>query len=167
MSDLPVRRGSASSSLGRWPRTADPFEQMKELMGFDPFEQIDRLVGGDRAWSFNPAFEVKETRDAYIFKADLPGIKDEDLEITLTGDRLTISGKRETEKREDSDRFYAYERSFGSFSRSFTLPEGVNTENCNAELKDGVLLLRLPKVPEVQPKRIQVGGSQEKGHVKA
>ena len=168
MSDLPVRRGSGTSSLGRWPRTADPFEQMKELMGFDPFDQVERLLGTDRSWSFNPAFEVKETKDSYIFKADLPGIREEDLEISLTGDRLTISGKRENEKKEESDRFYAYERSFGSFSRSFTLPEGVDAEHCNADLKDGVLNLRLPKVPEVQPKRIQVsGGSKDKGHVKA
>jgi HSP20 family protein len=168
MSDLPVRRGSGTSSLGRWPRAADPFEQMKELMGFDPFDQVERMLGTDRSWSFNPAFEVKETKDSYIFKADLPGIREEDLEISLTGDRLTISGKRENEKKEESDRFYAYERSFGSFSRSFTLPEGVDAEHCNADLKDGVLNLRLPKVPEVQPKRIQVSSSaKDKGQVKA
>jgi HSP20 family protein len=71
-------------------------------------------------------------------------------------------------KEEDTDRFYAYERSYGSFSRSFTLPEGVDGEHRNAELKDGVLNLRLPKVPEVQPRRIQVGSTENKqGQVKA
>ncbi len=169
MADLPVRRGSGSS-VGRWTRGFDPFEQMKELMGFDPFEQVGRMVGGgERSLSFVPAFEVKETKDAYIFKADLPGVKEDDLDITLTGDRLTISGKRETEKQEESDRFYAYERSYGSFSRSFTLPEGVDVNQCNADLKDGVLHLRLPKLPEVQPKRIQVGtnDANKQGKVKA
>jgi HSP20 family protein len=170
MADLPVRRGSGQSSMGRWTRGIDPFERMKELMGFDPFEQMGRMVsGGEQTWNFVPAFEVKETKDAYIFKADLPGVKENDLDITLTGDRLTISGKRETEQQEESDRFYAYERSFGSFSRSFTLPEGVDVNACNAELKDGVLHLRLPKLPEVQPKRIQVGTSDtsKQGKVKA
>jgi HSP20 family protein len=170
MADLPVRRGGSGASLGRWNRGFDPFERMRELIGFDPFEQMGRMVGGqEQTWNFVPAFEVKETKDAYIFKADLPGVKEGDLDITLTGDRLTISGKRETEKEDESDRFYAYERSYGSFSRSFTLPEGVDGEHCAAELKDGVLNLRLPKVPEVQPKRITVGvgGSDKQGKVKA
>ncbi|WP_257459114.1 Hsp20/alpha crystallin family protein [Archangium lipolyticum] len=171
MADLPVRRGSGSSSVGRWTRGFDPFEQMRELMGFDPFERMGRIVGGggEQTWSFVPAFEVKETKDAYIFKADLPGVKESDLDITLTGDRLTIGGKRETEQQEESDRFYAYERSYGSFSRSFTLPEGVDGEHVTAELKDGVLNLRLPKLPEVQPKRIQVGATDasKQGKVKA
>ncbi|HZH14137.1 MAG TPA: Hsp20/alpha crystallin family protein [Archangium sp.] len=169
MADLPVRRGSGAP-VGRWTRGLDPFERMKELMGFDPFEQMGRIVGGGEApLGFIPAFEVKETKDSYIFKADLPGVKEGDLDITLTGDRLTISGKRETEKEEDSDRFYAYERSYGSFSRSFTLPEGVDANNVNAELKDGVLHLRLPKQPEMQPKRIQVSttDANKQGKVKA
>ena len=168
MADLPVRRGSGPS-VGRWNRGFDPFEQMRELMGFDPLEQMGRMVSGqERGLGFIPAFEVKETKDAYIFKADLPGVKDNDLDITLTGDRLTISGKRETEKEEDSDRFYAYERSYGSFTRSFTLPEGVDANNVNAELKDGVLHLRLPKQPEMQPRRIQVSTTDNKqGKVKA
>jgi HSP20 family protein len=106
---------------------------------------------------------VKETKDAFIFKADLPGVDEKDLEVTLTGDRMVVSGKRESEKREESDRFYAYERSFGSFSRAFTLPEGVDGEHVQAELKNGVLTLTLAKRPEVQPRRIQVGsGSTEK-----
>ncbi|PTL76303.1 Hsp20/alpha crystallin family protein [Vitiosangium sp. GDMCC 1.1324] len=170
MADLPVRRGSGASSLGRWTRGFDPFERMRELMGFDPFEQMGRMVsGGEQTWNFVPAFEVKETKDAYIFKADLPGVKESDLDITLTGDRITISGKRETEQQDESDRFYAYERSYGSFSRSFTLPEGVDVNQVNAELKEGVLNLRLPKLPEVQPKRIQVGTSEtgKQGKVKA
>jgi len=170
MADLPVRRGGGSTApTTRRTRGLDPFERMQELMGLEPIEQMGRWFGTDQTWNFIPAFEVKETNDAYIFKADLPGVKEEDLDITLTGDRITISGKRENELQEDSDRFYAYERSFGSFSRSFTLPEGVDVEHCVADLKDGVLHLRLSKLPEVQPKRIQVGTSEgnKQGKVKA
>jgi HSP20 family protein len=76
---------------------------------------------------------------------------------------LTVSGKREEEKREEGERFYAYERRHGSFTRSFTLPEGVDVEHINAELKEGVLSLTVPKRPEVQPKRIQLGGGKVKG----
>jgi HSP20 family protein len=169
MADLPVRRGGGVAPLARWARGVDPFERMRELMRFDPLEEMTRITGGrEQEWNFVPAFEVKETKDSYIFKADLPGVKESDLDITLTGDRITISGKRESEKEQDTDRFYTYERSYGSFSRSFTLPEGVDSEHCNAELKEGVLHLRLPKVPEVQPKRIQVGGTENKqGKAKA
>ncbi len=164
MADLPVRRGG-SGGIQR-NREWDPFQRMQEMMNWDPFEVMNQwLTGGGRegGLAFVPTFEVKETKDAFIFKADLPGVEEKDLEITLTGDRITVSGKRESEKREEGERFYAYERSYGSFSRAFTLPEGVNPDAVNAELKNGVLTLRLPKRPEVQPKRITVGsGSGEK-----
>jgi len=140
-------------------RERDPFSQMQELMNWDPFEAMTQLLGGSRGAvpSFVPAFEVKETQDAFVFKADLPGVQEKDLDISLTGDRLVVSGKRESEKREENERYFAFERSFGSFSRAFTLPEGVDANNIAADMKDGVLHLRLPKLPEVQPKRIKVG----------
>jgi HSP20 family protein len=159
MADLPTRRGSAGGGIQR-AREWDPFQRMQEMMNLDPFELMNQwLTGGGRqgAPTFVPAFEVKETKDAFIFKADLPGVDEKDIEITVTGDRLVVSGKRELERREESDRFYAYERSYGSFSRAFTLPEGVDPDNVKAELKNGVLGLTLPKRPEVQPKRITVG----------
>jgi HSP20 family protein len=105
---------------------------------------------------------VKETKDSYVFKADLPGVKEENLDVSLTGNRLTISGQRQEEKKEEGDRHYVYERSFGSFSRSFTLPEGIDVDHVQAELKDGVLNVVVPKKPEVQPKRILVKGEGEK-----
>lgn len=155
---------------GIYPRRErDPFSQMQELLGLDPFEAMTQLLGGTRgaaAPSFIPAFEVKETKDAFIFKADLPGVQEKDLDISLTGDRLVVSGKRESEKREENERYFAYERNFGSFSRAFTLPEGVDADHIAADLKDGVLNLTLPKKPEVQPKRIQVGGKVGGGEKK-
>lgn len=171
MADLPVRRGSGGGGLQR-AREWDPFQRMQEMMGMDPLELMSQwLTGGGRegALTFLPAFEVKETKDAFIFKADLPGVEEKDIEVTVTGDRIVVSGKRELEKRDESDRFYAYERSFGTFSRAFTLPEGVNSEAVNAELKNGVLTISLPKRPEVQPKRIKVGSgtSEKKEQIKA
>ena len=94
MADLPVRRGSGSGvSRREW----DPFQRMQELMGFDPLETMGQLLGGRElagAAGYLPAFDVKETKDAFIFKADLPGVEEKDIEITLTGDRLVVSGKR-------------------------------------------------------------------------
>lgn len=153
MADLPIRRGVASPVRTRgW----DPFERMQELMGADPLEALGRWIG-DREITFAPAFEVKESKDAFVFKADLPGVDEKDLDVTVTGDRIQVSGKREAEKRDEGDRYYMLERSFGSFTRNFTLPEGVDADHVDAELKDGVLTLRLPKRPETQPKKIKLG----------
>jgi HSP20 family protein len=107
---------------------------------------------------------VKETKDAYVFKVDLPGIDEKDLEISLTGNRLTVSGKREAEQRDENDRFYAYERSYGSFSRSFTLPDGADVEDADADMKSGVLMISIPKKPEHQPRKISLksGGDKAK-----
>ncbi|ADO72078.1 Hsp20/alpha crystallin family protein [Stigmatella aurantiaca] len=169
MADLSVRRGTGSTP--QRTREWDPFQQMQELMNWDPFELANHPWFANRQGppAFVPAFEVRETKEAYIFKADLPGVDEKDIEVTLTGDRVSVSGKREREKREESERFYAYERSFGSFSRAFTLPEGVDGDNVRADLKNGVLTLTLPKRPEVQPKRIQVAssGTEQKEHIKA
>lgn len=164
MADLPVRRSGGGSNLQR-SREWDPFQRMQEMMNWDPFELMSPWLTGtgrQATSTFIPAFEVKETQDAFIFQADLPGVDEKDIEVTLTGDRIVVSGKRESEQREESDRFYAYERSFGSFSRAFTLPEGVDGDSVQAELKSGVLTLRLAKRPEVQPRRIQVSSSGEK-----
>ncbi|RJS17080.1 Hsp20/alpha crystallin family protein [Corallococcus sp. H22C18031201] len=166
MADLPVRRGGGERMTAR--REWDPFHRMRELISADPVEELSRLLTGRAdTGGFTPAFDVKETKDAYIFKADLPGVDEKDVDVTLTGDRLTVSGKREVEQRDSSDRFYTYERSFGSFSRSFTLPEGVDAEQVDAQLRDGVLQLTLPKRPEVQPKKIKLGGGPDTGKAKA
>jgi HSP20 family protein len=144
---------------------------MQELIGAEPFRELARSGFGD-AGTFVPTFEVKETKDAYTFKADLPGVKESDVEISLSGNMLTIFGKREEEKKDEGDRYFAYERSYGTFSRSFTLPEGADTEHVRAELKDGVLTIAVPKKPEVQPRRIDVqssgqGKSDDKDRAKA
>jgi HSP20 family protein len=139
----------------------DPLRAMRALLAWDPFREMVPSLGNDdeRALGFAPAFDVKETADAYVFRADVPGVHEADIEATLTGNRLTISGKREQEHEDRSDRYYTYERSYGAFSRSFTLPDGVDGEHPRASLQNGVLEVIVPKRPEVQPKKIDVKGS--------
>ncbi len=151
-----TRRGERHPGYLEW----DPFRIMRQLTRFDPFASLEPLAGMEPQ-VFTPAFDVKETKDSYVFKADLPGVREEDLEIALTGNRLTVSGKREEEEeRREDERYFSYERSFGAFTRSFTLPEGCDPDHVTAELKGGVLSLSVPKRPEVQPKRISIGGAQ-------
>ena len=138
----------------------DPFRMMQEFFRFDrdPFRQMQPFAG-ERG--FMPDFEVKETKDGYLFKADLPGVKDSDLDISISGNVLTISGKRDSEERQEGETFYAYERNFGAFTRSFTLPEAADADHVRADLKDGVLTLLLPKKPEMQPRKITIKAAGE------
>ena len=150
-----VRRGSESGLAASYGW--DPLRLMRDMMSWDPFREIAPSLAGREISGFVPDFDVKETKDAYVFKADLPGVKEKDLEITVTGNRLTVSGKREAEEREEGENYFTFERSYGSFSRTFTLPEGVDGDAIDAKLEGGVLTLRAPKRPEVQPKRISIG----------
>ncbi len=142
---------------GEW----NPFEMMRDLMSWEPFREFTR--GAPAGVEFVPSFEVKERKDAFLLKADLPGVREDDLDVSLTGNRLTISGKREDEKKEEGERYYTYERSYGTFSRSFTLPEGIDSEHIEADLKEGVLNLTIPKRPEVQPKKISLLKGSNRG----
>ena len=151
-----IRRNQAyepAQSSAAW----DPVRVMRDILRWDPFRQVEAVLSRADVHGFTPTFEVTETKDAYLFRADLPGVKEQDLEISLTGTRLSISGHREQERHDQGDTFYASERSYGSFTRSFTLPEGVDGENVAADLKSGVLTLTVPKKPEVQPKKITIG----------
>lgn len=134
----------------------EPFRRLRDWMGWDPFGEMSRIWPAEERLTFAPAFEVIETKEAYLFKADVPGVKEDEIDISITGNRLTVAGKREEENKEESDRYYAYERHYGAFTRSFTLPEGVDIDNIRSELASGVLTLVLPKTPEIQAKRIPV-----------
>jgi HSP20 family protein len=133
----------------------EPFRLMRDFMRWDPYREF--AFPGEQASTFLPSFDVKETTDAYQFTADMPGIRKEDLDIQLAGNRLTISGKRECGSTQEEGRVYAQERSFGTFTRSFTLPEEVESAKVAAELRDGVLHLMIPKSPEVRPRKISIG----------
>jgi HSP20 family protein len=155
-----VRRGSGQNVPSYVTGTEwDPFRLMSNLLGWDPFrEMTPSTQQTGETGMFLPRFEVKETKDGYLFLADVPGVKENDIDISLTGNRLTISGKREAEEHNEGDRFFAYERAYGTFSRSFTLPEGTDPENVRADLKNGVLQVLLPKKPEMQPRKITLQG---------
>lgn len=138
----------------------DPFRMMGELLRWDPFSEFDRFGPGAGGAGFLPAVDVRETRDGFLFRVDLPGVKEEDVDVSLTGNRLTISGQRQDEKREEQDSYHSYECSYGSFSRSFTLPDTTDADNVRAELKNGVLDVTIPKRPEVKARRISLGSRQ-------
>ena len=134
----------------------DSLQIVRDLMGWDPFREMTPYVSRAPLAPFAPQFEVKETKDAFIFKADLPGVEEKNIDVSLTGDRLTVSGLREEEERHEGERFFAYARAFGNFTRAFTLPDGVDGDQVGAELKDGVLTLHIAKKPEHQPKKILI-----------
>jgi len=163
MGDIAVRRenGNRPAPLASWEARRDPLRVMRDLINWDPFGEMIPFASQLPA-GFVPSFEVKETKDAYVFKADVPGVKESDLDITVTGNRLTVSGKREAEKQEQTDRYYSYERSYGYFTRAFTLPEGVDMSAVHADLKEGVLTLSVRKTPEAQPKKIAIQSAAKK-----
>jgi HSP20 family protein len=165
-----VRRGesvptAARRSLLQW----DPFQTMREMLNLEPLPQLLPEIwrGQERLGALVPAFDVWENKDAYLFKADVPGFREQDIDINVTSNRLTISGKREAEQVSETDTYYCSERSAGTFTRSFTLPEGINADQIRADLKDGILTVNVPKTATVQPKRITVQGATSTGKVKA
>lgn len=153
-----TRRGERSMG----PAEPSPWRRLRDLMEWDPFAEMMPFARGEGA-ELNPSFDIKETPDAYVFKADLPGVKEQDLDISLTGTRLSISGHREREERKQDERVFATECSYGSFTRSFTLPEGIDADHVDADLRDGVLTMRVPKRPETQPKKIALRAGEKPG----
>ncbi|MBL8631635.1 MAG: Hsp20/alpha crystallin family protein [Myxococcales bacterium] len=136
---------------------------------FDPFRVVEGLFrvhptadASLRHAEFAPSFDVKETKDAFLFKADLPGVKESDLEISHNGNRLSIVGKREAEERKEGENYFMFERHFGSFQRTFTLPESADVEQIKAELHAGVLSLQIPKRVAAQPRKITISTSEGK-----
>lgn len=160
MSEIVVKKNGGAVTEGtplramremlRW----DPF---RDMVRWDPFREMAPLLSQTfERIDWNPNFDVTETKDAFLFKADVPGVKKEDLEITTTGNRIQISGKRDIEEEKKSDTVYTYERQYGSFTRSFTLPAGADIEHAKSDLKDGVLTLVVPKLAEAQSKKIPI-----------
>jgi HSP20 family protein len=161
MANIAVNKENQTRSAVPYQREWDPLRYMRDLVNWDPFREMSPYVP-QAPTGFIPSFDVKETKDGYLFRADVPGVKESDIEVTLTGNRLTVSGKREFEKHEQSDTFYMFERSYGDFTRSFTLPEGIDANAVSADLKDGVLTLSLKRMPELQPKKIVVKSAAQK-----
>jgi HSP20 family protein len=144
------------ATLVRW----EPFRELSTV-----HSELSRLMNGmfegngRTSDSWTPALDVWETEDELVYAFDLPGIPEESIEVELNDDTLTVSATREQTSEVDRDRFYRFERRFGSFSRAVGLPQGTDESNVKADYRNGVLEVRVAK-PEVQkPRRIQVGGA--------
>jgi HSP20 family protein len=142
-------------ALIRW----EPVREMDTLQSemnrlFDGFFG-SRPDGTGRRWI--PAMDLVESETDFVLRADLPGLKEEDVVIEVKDNVLTISGERQAERGQTDEGYYRVERAFGSFSRSLTLPEGVDADQVNAEFDSGVLEVRIPKPEERKPRRVQIG----------
>ena len=150
-------------ALVRW----DPARELDLLQGdmnrlFDTFFQGrgagTPANGGSRRWI--PPMDLSETDEEFVLRADLPGLDKDDLEIEVKDRVLTISGEREAEHEDRSQGFHRVERSFGRFSRSLDLPDGIEAGAVTAEFDRGVLEVRIPKPEERQPTKVQIGGGK-------
>lgn len=108
--------------------------------------------------TFTPAVDIKETPQEFLVTAEVPGIKKEDIHIEVADNLLALKGERRFEQEEKNESYHRVERSFGAFSRSFTLPTSVKTEAIEAKFHDGLLTVRIPKAEEKVPKKIEIKG---------
>ncbi len=142
---------------------------MWDIVRWDPvrdlaaMREVDRVMGrpfgagGAASAPWSPASDVYETEDAIVITAELPGVKDEDVEITVRDGVLAIGGERRLQDEVDTGRYHRLERSYGSFERRFRIPPGVNDEDIKASVAYGVLRVSIPKPTAAEPKRISIG----------
>ena len=133
----------------------DLFEDFFEGFDPEPFHAYGKATAG-----FAPKLEVTESEKEFTISAELPGLDEKDIEVTLEGDVLTVKGEKKEEHEEKKLGYYRSERSYGAFQRSVVLPETISTGDVRAEVKKGVLKILLPKKPEAQiaHKKIEVKG---------
>ncbi|MBA3765476.1 MAG: Hsp20/alpha crystallin family protein [Acidobacteria bacterium] len=141
----------------------DPFRDLRTLQ-----DEVNRLFStnitrafGDEgiargAW--NPSVDIFENKDQIVLEAELPGMKREDFDLSVENNVITLRGERRFEKKDEGDNYHRVERSYGSFTRSFTLPQTVSAEGAQAEYRNGVLRVTLPKREEVKSRRIEIIG---------
>jgi len=149
-------------SLIRWtPRTdlLDPFAGLAELQEemnrwFDT--SLRRLGRGEFYGNFLPAVDVVEEKDNYLVNVELPGLTKDDVSVTLQDNYLTIKGEKKYEAEKKDAHYYRRERMYGAFSRTIELPSTVDAKKIEAQFKNGVLSVRLPKTEEAKPKQIEV-----------
>jgi HSP20 family protein len=142
----------------------DPFRDLRTLQ-----EEVNRLFStnltrafGDEgiargAWA--PSVDIYENKDQIVLEAELPGMKREDFDLSIENNVITLRGERRFEKTDETDNYHRVERSYGSFTRSFTLPQTVSAEGAKAEYNNGVLRVTLPKREETKARRIEVAGA--------
>jgi HSP20 family protein len=146
------------NSITRW----DPFRNLSSLQ-----EQVNRLfdssfkAGADNAalTTWAPAVDIYETENELVIKADLPDMEEKDIDVRVENNMLTIRGERKFEESVKEDNYLRVERAYGSFSRSFSLPNTVSTDAIQANYKNGVLKVELPKRAESKPKQVKINVS--------
>jgi HSP20 family protein len=136
--------------LTRW----DPFVDFARIS--KDFFDHEEANGSPR---FVPPVDVTEEKEAFLVRAELPGLKPEDVKIDLDKNVLTLSGERKLEKKDEKAGYRRIERRYGAFSRSFVLPETVKEDGIEATMADGVLTVKIPKQPALQPRKIAVKAS--------
>jgi HSP20 family protein len=142
----------------RW----DPFKELEDMerrLSTWFGRPLRRRNGEQEALTvaeWSPLVDIEESEKEYLIKAEIPEMKKEDVKITVQDDVLSISGERKSEKEEKGKKYHRVERSYGSFLRSFTLPDDADGTKITAEYKDGVLRLHLPKSEKAKPKAIEV-----------
>jgi len=147
-------------SIVRW----EPFRDIMTLR-----EATDRLFEesfvGRREWLARAegtlALDMYETEDSVVVKSLVPGVKPDDIDITISGNTLSISGETRAEEEVKEENYIRRERRYGSFSRSVTLPEGLETDKAEASFEDGILTLNIPTAPEAKPKVIKIKGKKK------
>lgn len=138
---------------GRFVRPTSAFDLLQQ--------QIDRVFDNFSSWNgalgtFSPSMEVSETAEALEINAELPGIDEKDVEISVADGVLTIRGEKKEERKEEKKAYRLVERSYGSFERSLALPRTVDVNAVNASMSNGVLKITIPKSPEAQAQRIRI-----------
>ncbi len=149
-------------ALVRW----DPIRELDALQGdmnrlFDRFFENRTANGTARRWI--PAMDLVETDDHLVLRGDLPGLTEDDVNIEIRDNVLTVSGERKAEHEDRGEGYHRVERAFGSFSRSLSLPQGIDPEKVDANFKNGVLEVRIPKPAEAKPTRVQIGKGSVEG----
>jgi HSP20 family protein len=150
-------------ALVRWDagREVDTLQSEMNRV-FDAFFD-GRPGNGGTARRWVPAMDLVEDKDNLVLRADLPGLTEDDVNIEVKDGMLTISGERKTKEKKEEEGYYRVERAFGTFSRSLTLPDGIDPEQVNAEFDNGVLEVRIPKPEERKPHRVAIGKGSVEG----
>lgn len=144
----------------------DPFRELREMsdrmnraFGLEPWARRGDGNGGSQALTgvdFAPQVNISETEKAYLIKADLPGVRKEDVQVKCENGMLSIEGERKQEKVEDNERFHRVESTYGRFMRRFVLPDDADESGIDASFQDGALTVRVPRAEQKQPKARQI-----------
>ena len=136
----------------------DPLALARQVLGFDPFTGLEWPQSRAAAQgTFNPPFEVVEREDGYTFTADVPGIREQDLDVTVEDGQLLVSGSRAAGERHEGENYYLHERRFGNFTRAFKLPDNADDGRIQAALDSGVLTVTIGKRESAKPRKIPFG----------